>query len=261
VVENRAGASGNIAADTVAKAAPDGYTLLMGTIAPLAINPSLYATLPFDPVRDFAPISRVADSTNILVVHPALPVRSVKDLVAIAKARPGQLLFGSAQTGSAGHLAGELLNSTVRITTVHVPYKGGAPAMTALLSGEVQLIFASPPTAQVQVKAGKVRPLAVTTAKRSLVLPELPTLAESGLPGYETDNWYGVVVPAKTPRAVVERLNKELVHALNVPEVKDALLRNGLESAPGTPEAFGAYIKSEYRKWGKLIAEAGIAPN
>jgi tripartite-type tricarboxylate transporter receptor subunit TctC len=144
---------------------------------------------------------------------------------------------------------------------VHVPYKGGAPAMTALLSGEVQLIFASPPTAQVQVKAGKVRPLAVTTAKRSLVLPELPTLAESGLPGYETDNWYGVVVPAKTPRAVVERLNKELVHALNVPEVKDALLRNGLESAPGTPEAFGAYIKSEYRKWGKLIAEAGIAPN
>jgi tripartite-type tricarboxylate transporter receptor subunit TctC len=146
-----------------------------------------------------------------------------------------------------------------KVSMVHVPYKGGAPAMTALLSGEVQLIFASPPTAQAQVKAGRVRPLAVTTARRSLVLPELPTMAESGLPGYETDNWYGIVVPAKTPRAIVQRLNAEFVRAFNAPEVKDALLRQGLEARPGTPEAFGDYIRTEYRKWGRLIADARIA--
>jgi tripartite-type tricarboxylate transporter receptor subunit TctC len=261
IYDNRGGAAGSVAAETVAKAAPDGYTMLMGSIGNLAVNPHVYKGLGYDPIRDLAPVTFAVSGSNVLVVHPTVPVKTVQELVALARKQPGGLTYGSSGSGNAGHLAAELFSSMAKIKMVHVPYKGGAPAMTALLSGETQLIFASPPTAQVQVKAGKVRPLAVTTAKRSLVLPELPTIAESGLAGYETDNWYGVVVPAKTPRAIVERLNKELVHALNVPEVKEALLRNGLESAPGTPEAFGAYIKSEYRKWGKLIAEAGIAPN
>src|SRR4051812_6775056 len=167
----------------------------MGTIAPRSIKPRVYGTLPFDPVRDFAPISRVADSTNILVVHPSLPARSVKELIAIAKARPGQLLFGSAQTGSAGHLAGELLNSTARIRIVHVPYKGGAPAMIDLLSGQLQMIFATAITALPQMKSGRVRALAVTTARRSAVAPELPTMDEAGVRGYEVNNWYGLVAP------------------------------------------------------------------
>jgi tripartite-type tricarboxylate transporter receptor subunit TctC len=261
IYDNRGGAAGSIAAETVAKAAPDGYTMLMGSIGNLAVNPHVYKGLGYDPLKDLAPVTFAVSGSNVLVVHPTVPVKSVQELIALARKQPGGLTYGSSGSGNAGHLAAELFSSMAKIKMVHVPYKGGAPAMTALLSGEVQLIFASPPTAQVQVKAGKVRPLAVTTAKRSLVLPELPTIAESGLAGYETDNWYGVVVPAKTPRAIVDRLNKELVHALNVPEVKEALLRNGLESAPGSPEAFGAYIKSEYRKWGKLIAEAGIAPN
>ena len=261
IYDNRGGAAGSIAAETVAKAAPDGYTMLMGSIGNIAVNPHVYKGLGYDPIRDLAPVTFAVSGSNVLVVHPNVPAKSVQELVALARKAPGSLTYGSSGSGNAGHLAAELFSSMTKIKMVHVPYKGGAPAMTALLSGEVQLIFASPPTAQVQVKAGRVRPLAVTTAKRSLVLPELPTLAESGLPGYETDNWYGIVVPTKTPRAIVERLNREFGRALNQADVKEALLRNGLESAPGTPEAFGAYIKSEYQKWGRLIAEAGIAPN
>jgi tripartite-type tricarboxylate transporter receptor subunit TctC len=261
IYDNRGGAAGSVAAETVAKAAPDGYTLLMGSIGNIAVNPHVYKGLGYDPLKDLAPVTFAVSGSNVLVVHPTLPVKTVQDLIALARKQPGGLTYASSGSGNAGHLAAELFQSMTKTKMTHVPYKGGAPAMTALLGGEVQLIFASPPTAQVQIKAGKVRPLAVTTTKRSLVLPELPTLAESGLPGYETDNWYGIAAPAKTPRAIVVRLNKEFVHALNVPEVKEALLRNGLESAPGTPEAFGAYINSEYRKWGKLIAEAGIAAN
>jgi tripartite-type tricarboxylate transporter receptor subunit TctC len=261
IYDNRGGAAGSVAAETVAKAAPDGYTLLMGSIGNIAVNPHVYKGLGYDPLKDLAPVTFAVSGSNVLVVHPTLPVKTVQDLIALARKQPGGLTYASSGSGNAGHLAAELFQSMTKTKMTHVPYKGGAPAMTALLGGEVQLIFASPPTAQVQIKAGKVRPLAVTTTKRSLVLPELPTLAESGLPGYETDNWYGIAVTARTPRAVIVRLNKEFVHALNVPEVKEALLRNGLESAPGTPEAFGAYINSEYRKWGKLIAEAGIAAN
>ena len=261
IYDNRGGAAGSVAAETVSKAPPDGYTILMGSIGNIAVNPHVYKNLGYEPLKDLAPVTFAVSGSNVLVVHPTLQAKTVQELVALLRKQPGGLTYGSSGSGNAGHLAAELFQSMTKTKMTHVPYKGGAPAMTALLGGEVQLIFASPPTAQGQVKAGKVRALAVTTLRRSLVLPDLPTIAESGLPGYETDNWYGVMVPAKTPRAVVMRLNKEFVHALNVPEVKEALLRNGLEARPGTPEEFGKYIHSEYHKWGRLIREAGIATN
>jgi tripartite-type tricarboxylate transporter receptor subunit TctC len=257
VVENRAGASGNIASEIVVKAAADGYTILMGTIAPLAINPSLYPNLPFDPARDFAPISRAADSTNVLVIHPSLPAKNIKELVAIARARPGQLLFGSAQAGSAGHLAGELFNAAAHVKTVHVPYKGGAPAMIDLMSGQLQMIFATAITAVPQIRSGRVRPLAVTTAKRSALLPEVPTMHEAGLSGFEVNNWYGVVAPARTPPEIVRTLNREVVSALGQSDVRDVMLKQGLDPAPSTPEEFGAYIRSEIAKWRKVVQASG----
>ena len=261
IYDNRGGAAGSIAAETVAKAPPDGYTMLMGSIGNIAVNPHVYKNLAYDPLKDLAPVVFAVSGSNVLVVHPTITAKTVQDLVALLRSKPGALTYGSSGSGNAGHLAAELFQSMTKTKMTHVPYKGGAPAMTALLGGETQLIFASPPTAQVQVKAGRVRALAVTTMRRSLVLPDLPTIAESGLPGYETDNWYGVMVPMKTPRAVVMRLNKEFTQALNTPDVKEALLKNGLEARPGTPEEFGKYIHAEYAKWGKLIREAGIAQN
>ena len=257
VVENRAGASGNIGTEQAARAAPDGYVLLMGTIGTLTINPGLYKNLSFDTVRDFAPIARAADATNILVVHPSVPARNVKELTAVAKQRPGELLFGSPQNGTAGHLAGELFNSMAGVKLVHIPYKGGAPAMIDLISGQLQLMFATTSTSLQHIRAGKLRALAVTTAKRAALVPELPTMIESGLPGFEVNNWYGLVAPAKTPPEVIAVLNRQVRAALEAPDVKEAMLKQGLDPAGGTPEEFGAYIRSELAKWSKVIRASG----
>ena len=257
VVDNRPGHSGTIAADIVSKATPDGHTVLLGTIA-LVVNPSLTEKMPFDTLKDLAPVTQAADSTNILVVHPSVPAKSVKELIALAKAKP--LNAGSSGVGGTGHLAVELFNLQAGTKITHVPYKGGGPAMVDLLAGNIQLIFATAASSIGHIKAGKVRAIAVSTAKRSALVPDLPTVAEAGLPGYEANNWNGFFVPAKTPRPIINRLNKEIAAALNAPDIKEFLFKQGLDAAPNTPEQFAAYMKSEMAKWAKVIKAAGIKP-
>ena len=257
VVDNRPGHSGTIAADIVSKATPDGHTVLLGTIA-LVVNPSLTAKMPFDTLKDLAPVTQAADSTNILVLHPSVSAKSVKELIALAKAKP--LNGGSSGIGGTGHLAVELFNLQAGTKITHVAYKGGGPAMVDLLGGNIQLIFATAASSIGHIKAGKIRAIAVTTAKRSALVPDLPTVAEAGLPGYEANNWNGFFVPAKTPRPIINRLNKEIAAALNAPDIKEFLFKQGLDAAPNTPEQFAAYMKSEMAKWAKVIKAAGIKP-
>jgi tripartite-type tricarboxylate transporter receptor subunit TctC len=259
VIDNRGGATGNIGTELAARANPDGHTLLMGNVAPNAINVSLFRKIGFDPVKDFAPISLVAVTPNILVVHPSVAVKTVKDLIALAKSRPGTLNFPSAGLGSSSHLAGEMLKSMAGVDMVHVPYKGGGPALIALISGQVQIMFATMPAAMPHVKSGKVRPVAVTTARRSSAMPELPTIAEAGVAGYEAATWYGLLAPAGTPRAVVGRLHGEVAKILGG-ETRERLAALGFEPAGTTPGEFAAYIKSEIVKWAKVIKDANIHP-
>ena len=234
VVDNRGGATGNIGTELAARAVPDGYTLLMGNVAPNAVNVSLFKKLGFDPVRDFAPVSLVAVTPNILVTNPSIPVKTVKELIAYAKAKPGALNFPSAGVGSSSHLAGEMLKSMTGISMVHIPFKGGGPALVAVIAGEVQIMFATMPAAMPHVKSGKVKPVAVTTTKRSQAMPDLPTIAESGVKGYEASTWYGLLAPARTPQAIVTRLHGDTVKILAGP-TRQRLEVQGFEPEGGTP--------------------------
>ena len=257
VVDNRPGAGGNIGTDIVAKSAPDGYTILMGSAGPLAINASLFAKMPFDPIKDLAPVTLAASTPNVLVVHPSLPARTVKELIALARSRPGEINFASSGHGTPAHLAGELFNSMAGVKLVHVPYKGAAPALADLLGGQVQLMFSTMPPALPHVKDGKLRALAVTSRKRSPATPELPTIDEAALPGFEAITWHGVVVPAGTSAAIIARLNREIVAILHLPEVIERLSGQGAEALGSTPEEFAAYIRSESVKWAKVVRESG----
>ncbi|MBI2294805.1 MAG: tripartite tricarboxylate transporter substrate binding protein [Betaproteobacteria bacterium] len=258
VVENRTGAGGTIAAEFVAKAPPDGYTLVMGSIGTHSVNVSLFRKLAYDPVRDFAPVALVMEADGLLVVHPSVPVKTVKELVALARARPGQLNYASAGNGTASHLAGELFKMMAKVDMVHVPYKGNVPAITDLLGGQTSLLFATMPTVLPQVQAGKLRAIAVTGATRSPAAPDLPSIAEAALPGFEVTNWIGIFAPAGTPRDAVTKLNSETIRIMRAPEIQNRLLNEGAKSPAKTTEEFGAYVRAEIAKWAKVIQQAGI---
>ena len=257
VVDNRPGASGNIGADLAAKSAPDGHTLFAGTSGPLANNVSLYTKLPYDPVRDFAPVALVATAPFVLAVHPSLPVTSVKEFIAYAKGRPGKLNYG-AVPGAAAHLATEMFRMLAGVDAVHVPYKGAGPATVDVIAGQIQFTFASTPGAIPHVKTGKLRALAVTSPKRISGAPDLPTVAEGGGPAMSAQVWYGVVAPARTPREIVQRLYGEIEQIVKLPATRERMLQNDFEPAILDPQAFGAFIKSEIATWAKVVKAAGI---
>jgi tripartite-type tricarboxylate transporter receptor subunit TctC len=257
VVDNRAGAGGIIAVEVAAKAAPDGYTLLMAHF-PLAITVNI-AKVSFDPVRDFAPVTLLATTQNALAVNPAVPAKSVAELVALAKAKPGQLRYASGGSGTSMHVSAELFNLMAGVTLAHIPYKGAAPALVDLISGQVQASFVSVPAVAAHIKSGRVRGLAVTGARRSPLLPELPTLSEAGLKGYGSEQWYGVLVPRATPRVLAERLNQDFAWALGQPDTRARLQDSGFEiAADTTADGFGRFLKSEIAKWGEVVRKAGI---
>ena len=255
IVDNRPGASGMIGAEFTARAAPDGYTLLMVPVT-YAVTPSLFSKMAYDVEKDLAPVAQVAAAPFILVVHPTLPVKTVKDLITLARSRPGQLNFASASTGGMPHLAGELFNSMTGVKMVHIPYKGAAPATTDLLSGQVTLMFNNMLSAMPQVKAGRLRAVAVTSLQRSNAAPELPTIAET-VPGYEANGWYGAFAPAATPKDLINRVNAEMNRIMKMPDVTQRLAGDGVEAVGTTPEQFGAYLKQEIAKWGKVVKASG----
>ena len=257
IVDNRPGAGGNIGSDLVAKAKPDGYTLLMGTVGTHAINPSLYRNMPYDHVKDFAPVILVAGVPNVLVVNPSLPVHSVPELIAYAKANPGKLNFASSGNGTSIHLSGELFKTMAGVQMTHVPYKGSSPALADLMGGQVQLMFDNLPSSLGLIKGGKLRAIAVTSATRAAALPDVPTIAESGLPGFEASSWFGVLAPAATPHEIVAKLNGTIALWLATPEAKEKLLAQGAIAAGGSPEDFARHIDRETAKWAKVVKASG----
>lgn len=261
IVENQAGAGGTMGANRVAKAKPDGYTLLMGTVSNIIIAPSQYKALPYDPIKDFAPIARVAASPNILSVNPEFPVNSLKDLVALAKQKPSAISYASAGVGGTSHLTMELIKSLTAINLVHVPYKGDGPASFSVIAGEVPVAFSTLATALPHIKAGKLRPIGVSSAKRSSLLRDVPTISESsGLGGFDLDVWVGVFAPSGTPKDIVDKLNAEIMKITQLPAVRERFLALGAEPADNTSEQFAAYIRSEMTKWSRAAAVAGIKP-
>jgi len=259
MVDNRAGAAGNLGTSLIASASPDGYTILMGNVGPLAINPTLYKQLPYDPLKDFLPVTFLVAYPNILVTHPSGPA-SVKDLVALARSHPGKLTFASSGTGSSTHLAAELLKSMAQVSMTHVPYIGGGQAVIDVIAGQVNIYFSSVPGALPHIKSGKLRALGVSSLKRSSAAPDVPTVAESGYAGFEAINWLGLLVPARTPASIVSRLNADVLRVFQQPDVEQKLLAQGGEPATGTPEAFASYIKSETAKWARVIKASGAKP-
>lgn len=258
IVDNRSGANGMLGHQIGARATADGYTLTTTSIGPLAVNPILFKEPGYDPLKSFTPVTLTVSLLNVLVVHPSIPARSVKELIAYARSRPEEVSFGSSGVGGAGHLAGELFSILAGVKLVHVPYKGGAPAMLDLVGGRIQMIFSTFVTALPNMKTGRIRALAVPMKERATIFPDLPTIAESGLPGFEANNWDGLLVPAGTPSAVVAKVSRDAGRALNLPEVKELLSGVGALPTPGTPEAFASYLKSEIEKWSDVIRRAGI---
>ena len=258
VVDNRTGAGGVVGAELAARAAPDGYTLTVGSVGTHAINQTLYRNLPYNIVRDFQPIVRLSDSTNILAVHPSLPARSTRELLALARAQPGRILYASAGAGTSTHIAAVLLEYLGKIKLVHVPYKGGGPAMVDVVAGQVPVTFGTAASVSPHTKTGRLRGLAITSSQRSMLLPELPTIAESGLPGYEMLNWAGLFAPAGTPRPVVDRLAAEALRIVRQPEFRERLNAQGAEPSPLATDAFTAFVKSEVEKWAKVVTATGM---